>query len=63
MRIDTLSKTLAFPGAIKIDAEGAEMKVLEGGEATISRYRPTMLVEGPSELKDPMRRSLKNGIM
>jgi FkbM family methyltransferase len=55
MRIDTLSKTLVPPTAIKIDVEGAEMEVLEGGEATIRNYRPTMLVEGPSELKDPMR--------
>ena len=31
------------------------MKALEGGEVTISNYRPAMLVEGPTELKDPMR--------
>jgi FkbM family methyltransferase len=55
MRIDTLSKTLAPPTVVKIDVEGAEVEVLEGGEVTISNYRPTMLVEGPSELKDPMR--------
>jgi FkbM family methyltransferase len=55
MRIDTLSKTLSPPTVLKIDVEGAEMEVLEGGEATISKYRPTMLVEGPSELRDPMR--------
>jgi FkbM family methyltransferase len=55
MRIDTLSKTLVPPTVVKIDVEGAEVDVLEGGEATISNYRPTMLVEGPSELKDPLR--------
>jgi FkbM family methyltransferase len=54
-RIDTLANNLVPPTVIKIDVEGAEMRVLEGGEATIARYRPTMLVEGPSELKDPMR--------
>ncbi|HKT53680.1 MAG TPA: FkbM family methyltransferase, partial [Caulobacteraceae bacterium] len=36
------------------DVEGAEMNVLSGGEATISRHRPTMLIEGPSELWEPM---------
>jgi hypothetical protein len=55
MRIDTLSRTLAPPTVIKIDVEGAELEVLEGGEVTISNYRPTMLVEGPMELKDRMR--------
>jgi FkbM family methyltransferase len=46
MRIDTLSKSLAPPTAIKIDVEGAEMHVLEGGEKTISKYRPIILTEG-----------------
>src|SRR5262249_55630996 len=55
MRIDTLSKTLAPPTVVKIDVEGAEMEALEGAGTTISNYRPTMLVEGPSELNDPMQ--------
>jgi FkbM family methyltransferase len=55
MRIDTLSKTLTPPTVLKIDVEGAEVDVLEGGEETIANYRPTILVEGPSELEDPMR--------
>lgn len=59
MRIDTLSKTLVPPTVVKIDVEGAEIQALEGGETTISNYRPTMLVEGPSELKDPMRAFFK----
>jgi FkbM family methyltransferase len=50
MRIDTLAKSLAPPTVLKIDVEGAEIDVLEGGEATISRCRPTILIEGPSEL-------------
>jgi FkbM family methyltransferase len=59
MRIDTLSRTLVPPTVLKVDVEGAEMDVLEGGEATISNHRPTMLVEGPIELKDPMRAFFK----
>ena len=54
LRIDTLARSLRPPTAIKIDVEGAEMNVLEGGEATIAKFRPTMLVEGPQELWQPM---------
>jgi FkbM family methyltransferase len=55
MRIDTLAKTLSPPTVLKIDVEGAEVNVLEGGEITIAKYRPVMLVEGPSELWEPLR--------
>jgi FkbM family methyltransferase len=55
MRIDTLSQTLASPTVIKIDVEGAEAMVLEGGEATIAKCRPTILIEGPNELWRPLR--------
>jgi FkbM family methyltransferase len=54
MRVDTLSKSIAPPAVLKIDVEGAEMQVLEGGEATIAKYRPTILIEGPHELWDRM---------
>jgi FkbM family methyltransferase len=30
---------------IKIDVEGAELQVLQGGQASIERFRPTLLVE------------------
>jgi FkbM family methyltransferase len=55
MRIDTLSQSLVPPTALKIDVEGAEMLVLEGGEETISKYRPAILIEGPHELWGQMR--------
>lgn len=54
MRIDTLSRSLSPPTVIKIDVEGAEIRVLEGGEETISTHRPTILIEGPRELWDKM---------
>ena len=54
MRIDTLSQSITPPTAIKIDVEGAEMQVLEGGEATISSHRPTILIEGPQQLRGQM---------
>ena len=50
MRIDTLSQSLSPPTVLKIDVEGAEMRVLEGGEETISTHRPAILIEGPREL-------------
>lgn len=54
LRIDTLAQTIHPPSVMKIDVEGAEIKVLRGGTATISKYRPTILVEGPRELWDEM---------
>jgi FkbM family methyltransferase len=33
------------PGFIKIDAEGAEQRVLAGSKATIERYRPVVMLE------------------
>jgi FkbM family methyltransferase len=59
LRIDTLAKSLAPPVVIKIDVEGAEMKVLEGGRATISTFRPAILIEGPRELWDQMKAFFK----
>jgi FkbM family methyltransferase len=55
MSIDTLSRTLPAPTILKIDAEGAEVDVLEGGAKTISSSRPTILVEAPQELWQPMQ--------
>jgi FkbM family methyltransferase len=54
MSIDLLVNSLRPPNVLKIDVEGAEMDVLNGGEATISRFRPAILIEGPSELWAPM---------
>ncbi len=50
------SVTIPFrpPHSYKIDVEGAEMRVLEGGEETISIHRPGILIEGPRELWEKM---------
>lgn len=53
-RIDTLAESLAPPSVLKIDVEGAEMLVLAGGEQTIARHRPAILIEGPRQLSEPM---------
>jgi FkbM family methyltransferase len=50
LKIDTLAEYLRPPDVVKIDVEGAEMQVLNGGAATIAKFRPVMLVEGPREL-------------
>ena len=50
LRFDVVVRTLdsyAFEEVrvIKIDVEGSEMEVLEGGRETIRRYRPPLIVE------------------
>jgi hypothetical protein len=47
--LDAVSCDLA-PDVIKMDVEGAEALCLEGGIMTISRHRPTLLVEVNPEL-------------
>lgn len=54
LTVDTLAQSLAPPSIMKIDVEGAEMKVLEGADRTIAEYRPVILIEGSSELWEPM---------
>jgi FkbM family methyltransferase len=54
LRMDTVAKSFQLPNIIKIDVEGAEMKVLGGGRETIARARPVILIEGPKELWSQM---------
>lgn len=50
---------LADVGFIKIDVEGHELAVLDGGRALIRRDRPTLLVEiEEAHTKQPIERSL-----
>lgn len=53
-RIDTLAASMGAPDVLKIDVEGAEVKVLHGASVTIAGHRPIILIEGPSMLWDPM---------
>jgi FkbM family methyltransferase len=55
LTIDTLAQSLLPPDVLKIDVEGAEMKVLRGGTMTIGKHRPVMLVEGPHILWPDMK--------
>lgn len=48
-RIDTIAQSLRPPSILKIDVEGAEVKVLEGGRRTIAQCRPVVLIEVPDE--------------
>jgi FkbM family methyltransferase len=43
--IDLMSATLGPPDVIKIDVEGAELEVLQGGSETLRVHRPIMLME------------------
>jgi FkbM family methyltransferase len=50
LTMDTLAASLPPPAIVKLDVEGAEMRVLEGGRATLARHRPVMLIEGHKEI-------------
>jgi FkbM family methyltransferase len=54
-KIDTIVGDLSPPTILKVDVEGAEMQVLRGGTATIAKYRPIMLIEGPQQIWPEMR--------
>jgi FkbM family methyltransferase len=45
LTVDTLTKQWRTPGFIKIDVEGAELRVLEGARQTLIQHRPLILVE------------------
>jgi FkbM family methyltransferase len=54
MSVDTLATMLRPPTILKIDVEGAEMRVLEGARETISRHRPPISIECPYEISSQM---------
>lgn len=45
LRLDQLLDSFSPPDFIKVDAEGAELKVLRGGEKMLREVRPTILIE------------------
>lgn len=49
--LDSLLERLPAPQILKIDVEGAEHKVLQGGSKLLSTIRPTILCEVSSENK------------
>ncbi len=54
LTIDTLAERWRAPGFIKIDVEGAELRVLEGARRTLLHHRPLVLVE-VSTMQDGVR--------
>jgi Methyltransferase FkbM domain len=45
------SGELPAPTAIKLDVEGAELRVLEGMRETLARHRPTLICETHGTVK------------
>jgi FkbM family methyltransferase len=50
--IDEYCSTARSPNAIKINAEGAEIDVLTGGQRTIAKYRPMIFLSTHSDSLD-----------
>jgi FkbM family methyltransferase len=49
LTMDTVAKFLRLPDVMKIDVESAEIRVISGARATISRARPVVLIEVPTQ--------------
>jgi FkbM family methyltransferase len=47
--IETLDAQGSRPAFIKIDVQGGELAVLQGGEQTIAEHRPILLIEAPKK--------------
>ncbi len=47
--MDSLLQTFAAPQFIKVDVEGAETLVLEGGQTMLSKHRPAFFIEVGAE--------------
>lgn len=45
LTVDTLAQQWRAPGFIKIDVEGAELRVLEGARQTLLQHRPMIFLE------------------
>ena len=43
--IVTLDEMNLYPGAIKIDIEGYEYEAIQGGQNTIKKYEPILMIE------------------
>lgn len=47
VRIETLDQQRLRPAFVKVDVQGAEPAVLEGGRATLTTHKPIVLLEAP----------------
>ena len=59
LTLDTLCQTLAAPDFLKVDVEGAELLVLQGATALLSR-RPNLLIEVSDNHAEQITCILKN---
>ncbi len=57
--LDWLLERYPAPSVLKIDVEGAEVRVFEGARAVLSTVRPLILCEASNERSAPVLRTLK----
>ncbi len=50
--LDWLATQIPLPNLIKIDAEGADLRVLEGASELLRRHKPTLIFEGRSPIAE-----------
>jgi hypothetical protein len=58
VEIRTLDELALAPDILKIDVEGAEAAVVEGGMATIKACRPVILLEGDAQQSEQLLSAL-----
>jgi DNA-binding NarL/FixJ family response regulator len=60
--LDAVSASGAAPDLIKIDVEGAEMKVLEGARSLLTRHKPVLIVEVHDERNYPVAQAMLSAL-
>jgi FkbM family methyltransferase len=58
--LDWLLQYLPPPDVLKIDVEGAELKVLQGARTMLKEHRPVLILEVSPELSAPVSELLKS---
>jgi hypothetical protein len=58
--LDWLASQIPAPAVVKVDAEGAEVRILDGGRTVLERYHPRILCEVAGENSKDVSRILRD---